>query len=284
MKKICGKCGAANSENAVVCKDCGASLKLEREEVESPSYGPIEIEGIPGEYYQLYMGLGGYSHVKKWWWMKKEGKRFSLDPLAFLFTYYWLIVKKMWRTALVYLGICLAVHFLIGVVFVRQAVPVVEGLNTTEKVTYSDVVATLEDVYGEDNGLRYWSKLKNGELIISTKAQAHALEVIKQYDHYRALEDQYSFLKTLYVVLMVVFSLVTMLIFGLFGDRYYYRFVRRQITAAMQSHEDEYERRVYIMHLGNPTARNYLSAVGIGLAYRLLITAITVAVVLIAFL
>ncbi|MBI5729967.1 MAG: zinc-ribbon domain-containing protein [Ignavibacteriales bacterium] len=107
---FCTKCGAKNKDGFNFCSSCGSPIQkaplndLPKEKVEDIlNKSPVEtkIEKSEKPYYELFIQENASYYLSSWELIESTNSKYSWNWSAFLFTYFWLLYRKMYSTALI---------------------------------------------------------------------------------------------------------------------------------------------------------------------------------------
>ena len=238
---VCKSCGTANSDTAVVCKDCGASL---RHAAENPTYyeDPDElIDGVEVKYLRAFTGRAANHYLRVWKRQAETGKKTSFNGWAMIFSIYWFLARRMVKT-----GVGLSViSFCLGLLFALAGFFILSGrLDTAlagrdiEPITYAESYGLLPE-HSPYQPLEAYE----AELDAFYAEHPEVKEKIAAYDAYQELrrdvQEQTSDLLFVLTLLGYIIPFVFGLVLGLFGDHLYFRYAKWKIHEILKRSSDD---------------------------------------------
>jgi hypothetical protein len=169
---FCAKCGAKNNDGFNFCSSCGSpfpkthSNDIKKEVVvDALNQPPIEvkIEKNVSPYFELFIQENTAYYLPNWELIESTNSKYSWNWSAFLFTYFWLLYRKMYLASLT----IFIIFFITDFVFLS----IVESRSLIMWV-YNLIMFGLFGAYGNYLYLIH-AKKKLSKLLIESNDEQH---------------------------------------------------------------------------------------------------------------
>ena len=221
---ICQNCGTANADKAMLCHDCGLSL---RHPPSKPAYQEsyTDLEGIDTRYYQAFVGRRAERYIAIWKKQETRPVKIGFHPVALFAPTVWLAYRRMLK----YMIITLVFTMMATMLILLLATP--DILKASRMLEQVDPI-TITEVMGDTTGMTT-EQLK--EYAQSPEVQ----ERFAAWKAYEAVREESNSLISRWIFRMLALLLGIRLLLALFADHLYYRYAHQRIQMVLASKADE---------------------------------------------
>lgn len=224
MSIICQNCGTSNADKAMLCHDCGMSL---RHPPSKPTYQECytDLEGIDTSYYQAFVGRHAERYIAIWKKQESRPVKIGFHPVALFFPTLWLAYRRMLKymiITLVFTMVATMLMLLLAAPDIRKASRMLEQVEPI----------TLTEVMGDTTGM-------TAEQIKEYAQSPEIQERFAAWKAYEAVREESNSLISRWIFRILALLLGIRLLITLFADHLYYRYARRRIQMVLASEADE---------------------------------------------